>query len=424
MDRPIIQGPLDIDFYKFTTGQFIHHRYPDVQATFGFVNRSNVRLADCVDAGELREQLSEARKVVRFGNSDLHYLRGTNEYGERMFKEPYLGFLRDLRLPSYDLEVVDGNFRLEFSGVWAEVSYWETIALAIVAELYGRSLMKGLSRFERELVFAEGRMRLARKIRALRQYIDEVRASGAADDDPVITIVDFGTRRRFSFGWQREMVQTLAEELPQQFRGTSNVKLAADHNLLPMGTSPHEPQMIMAAIVGDDDEAVMASQQRFLDEWWDEYGWGLSIALPDTFGSDFFFRTARPDFARNWKGLRWDSGDAIDFGERAIRFYKDHGVDSREKLLIPSDGLEVDSIVKLARNFRGRITTSFGWGTNLTNDLGFKALSIVIKAMSANGRGTVKLSDNLAKATGRPEDIKRYKRIFGYTNAWREECRY
>jgi nicotinate phosphoribosyltransferase len=146
MNEHIIGSLLDIDFYKFTMGQVVHNLYSDVPVKFGFRNRTKgVRLADVVDEDELRAELDHARSLG-FTKSELHYLRGTNEYGERMFGEPYLAFLSDLKLPPYELKKVDGDLKLEFSGKWSEATYWETIALSVVNELYYRGLMKPLKR--------------------------------------------------------------------------------------------------------------------------------------------------------------------------------------------------------------------------------------------------------------------------------------
>jgi nicotinate phosphoribosyltransferase len=176
--------------------------------------------------------------------------------------------------------------------------------------------------------------------------------------------------------------------------------------------------------MAQSDDTIRASHNRVLREWWEEYGVGLSIALTDNYGTDFFFRDMTAEQARVWKGLRQDSGDPMAFGEKAIAFYERHGIDPREKLIVFSDGLDLGTIVKLADHFAGRIRVSFGWGTNLTNDVGFEALSLVIKVIEAHGHPTVKLSDNLAKATGEAPDIEHFKRIFGHTVTTFEECRY
>ncbi len=408
---PIIESLLDLDFYKFTMGQLVFLKYRDVPVVYSLVNRTRqVRLAEFIDEGELRQELDHVRSL-RLNNSELHYLRGTNEYGDRMFRESYLEFLRELQLPPYDLEEVDGSFRLQFGGDWSRAIYWETVALSIVNELYNRSLMKPLSRFEKDLVFARGKMRLAEKIRTLRGR-------------PEISFVDFGTRRRFSRDWQHYVDRSLAEEMPHQFLGTSSTESAMLHGLVPMGTSAHELTMVMSGIMHDSDDLIRASHNRVLEDWWNLYGWGLSVAVTDTYGSEFFFSDVEPGQARKWKGLRHDSGDPFEFGEKAIRFYQEHEIDPKEKLLIFSDGLELPTILALSRRFHGRIKLSFGWGTNLTNDLGFEPISIVVKATEANGHRTVKLSDNLAKATGSREDIERFKRIFGHSHERQEAVRY
>ncbi|MBI2054850.1 MAG: nicotinate phosphoribosyltransferase [Candidatus Sungbacteria bacterium] len=409
--KPIIRSLLDVDFYKFTMGQFVWKYYPDVHVKYAFMNRTKkVKIAKAIDMYRLREELEHAR-TLKLSNTDLHYLRGTNEYGSPMFEEGYLQFLKNLMLPPFTLDTENGEIRLEFEGKWSEAIYWETIALSIVTELYFEARIAKLSRLERDRVFADGTLRLAEKAWRLKQI-------------PGITVADFGTRRRASYDWQRYAVEVMADELPKHFVGTSNVRMAADLGLMPIGTNAHELAMVLAGIACDSDEAVRSSQTHLLDLWWKVYGWGLSVALPDTFGSDFFFSIMGQKRAEAWKGMRQDSGNPIEFGEKLITFYKKLGIDPKEKLIIFSDGLTVDSIIKCYERFKGRIKMSFGWGTNLTNDLGFEPVSIVVKPVEANGRGLVKLSDNLAKAIGRPEDVERYMRAFGYENTLYQECIY
>jgi nicotinate phosphoribosyltransferase len=415
---PIVRSRLEPDFYKFTMGQLIWRKYAAVETTFSFKNRTTkARLGRLLDLGELREQLDHARSLM-FTNSELHYLRGTNEYQERMFDEGYLEFLRRLRLPDYHLEQRGDDLVLEFSGPWAEVTYWETIGLSIVNEAYYRTLLRGLSKFEREAIHAEGVHRLRDKIRILR-------------DRPDVHFSDFGTRRRFSGAWQHYIDETLRDELNRgefqgQFLGTSNTYAAMTTGVVPMGTAAHELPMIIAGTLdqGDADPAwLRRAQRQVIDDWWEQYGWGLSIFLPDTFGTDFFFTVVTEDDLRRWKGVRWDSGDLFAFGERVIRAYKQVGVDPSEKMLVPSDALDLPVILEAHERFGGRMRVSYGWGTGLTNDLldnvmigdrWFGPMSLVVKPTRANGRGLVKLSDNPAKATGEPGDVERYKRAAAY----------
>lgn len=411
MDKPVIESLLDTDFYKFTMGQFVFNRYPNIQVVYALRNRTKgVNLADYIHEDELKDNLRHVQNL-RFNNSDLHYLRGTNEYGERMFTEPYLEHLKNMRLPDFRVEMRDGELLVKVDGPWATAIYWEIPILAVVNELYYRGRTSWLSRFEKEVARAEGIRRLSEKINALR-------------DRPGLSFTDFGTRRRFSRKWQECVVRILAEEMPRQFFGTSNTYLAMKFGLLPMGTSAHELFMVAAGKAGDLDNDVLRSHNEILRQWWEEFGWGLSIALTDTFGTDFFFRDMTVEQAVLWKGLRQDSGDPIVFGEKAIKFYEARGVDPKDKLIVFSDGLDVPSMIKIYDHFLGRIKVTFGWGTNLTNDIGFAPLSLVVKAVEANGFGLVKLSDNLAKAIGAAKEVERYKKIFGYAEHGYQECRY
>jgi nicotinate phosphoribosyltransferase len=411
MDRPIITSMLDLDFYKFTMALLAWKQYRYVPVRYGFTNRSKgVHLGLELDLGELREQLEHVR-TLRPTKTELHYLRGTNEYGGRMFPEEFLEFFADNQVPDFELEQIGDDIRLEFPGDWPKAIWWETLALSIINELYFRKQMAGLSRFEQEAVMAEGIRRLHGKIKVLKGR-------------PDITFSDFGTRRRFSKEWQWRVIEALTEELPGSFLGTSNVEAAMNFGLLPMGTSAHEKDMIMTGIMHGNDDEIRESLNVTMDDWWNLFGQGLSIALTDTFGTNYFFKAMTQQHAQDWKGLRHDSGAPIPFSNKAIKFYEGHGVDPREKLLVFSDGLDLPTMIKIADHCAEKIKHSYGWGTNLTNDLGFRALSLVIKAIEANGHGLVKLSDNLAKATGSPEDVEHFKRIFGHKVTTREECVY
>ena len=418
LNGPIIRSRLEPDFYKFTMGQLIWRKYGGVEVTFSFTNRTaHARLGRVLDVGELREHLDHARSLM-FTNSELHYLRGTNEYQDRMFAEEYLDFLRRSRLPDYYVEITGDDLVMTFSGSWSDVTYWETIALSIVNETYYRTLLRGLSKFEREAIFAEGIRRLRQKIATLRSR-------------PDVTFSDFGTRRRFSGVWQHYIDETLRDELNGgsfrgQFLGTSNTYAAMTTGVVPMGTAAHELPMVIAGMIDPgepDPEWLRYAQRKVIDDWWEQYGWGLSIFLPDTFGTDFFFTVVSPDDLRRWKGMRWDSGDLFDFGERVIHAYQDAGIDPKQKMLVPSDALDLPIIIDAQDRFGGRIRASYGWGTGLTNDLldnvmvgdqWFGPMSLVVKPTRANGRGLVKLSDNPAKAIGAPADVARYKKAAGY----------
>ena len=412
-EGPIIRSFLDLDHYKLTMGQFAFRRYADIPVAYAFKNRTkSVKLAGIIDEKDLRRELDNIR-TVRITEEETEYLRGLKNNGGRLFGEDYLNFLKNLQFPNYSLENENGEFALKFPGPWATAIYWETLALSVINELYNSALMKNMTPEEVRRVYETGRKRLDEKIALL-------------EKNPDILFIEFGTRRRFSREWQEYIVKTLKDRIPKQIVGTSNVYLAMKNGLDPKGTMAHETFMIMSGITHKNDDEIRASHNKVLAEWWEDYGYDLSVALTDTYGSDFFFSDMTDEQARKWKGARQDSGDPHAFGRKEIKFYDNKGIDPKRKLFLPSDGLEIKSIVDIQNEFRGKILTAYGWGTSLTNDLRLKALSLVVKATESNGHGTVKLSDNPEKAIGKPEDILRFMKIFNYNpEAYaRKECKY
>lgn len=413
---PIVRSLLDTDFYKLLMLQFIRQLHPDVQATFSLINRTrSVRLAEVIDAGELRAQLDHARSL-RFAKKELIWLAGNSFYGKaRMFGPGFIAWLADFRLPEYDLRVVDGQYELTFDGAWTHTTMWEIPALAIVNELRARAAMRDRGKFALDVLYARAKAKLWDKVERLRAL-------------PDLRVSDFGTRRRHGFLWQRWCVEALKEGLGDRFIGTSNVLLAMDADLEAIGTNAHELPMVAAALA-PDDAALARAPYDVLEEWRGQYGGNLLIALPDAFGTAAFLRDA-PDWVADWTGFRPDSAPPVQAGEQIVRWWQAHGRDPREKLLIFADAMDVDTIEATYRHFAGRVRTSFGWGTNLTNDFrgcapdgaaGLEPISLVCKVTRANGRPAVKLSDNPAKATGTPEEIARYLRVFG--GAGRAEAR-
>ncbi len=399
---PPVASLLDVDFYKFTMGQFVFRLHPGVRVRYQLICRTpEVRLANLVPAEALRDAL-EAVRSLAFATAELEYLKGLEPRG--LFGDDYLSFLRRLRLPPVELEVRDGDLRLEVESAWPEMILWETLMLSVLSELLSRAALAEAGAGARAQAEAVGRERLEGKIAALRER-------------PAVRFASFGTRRRFSRAWQFALEERLAGALPEQFTGTSCVASAFQHGLVPVGTIAHEVFMVGAAAGDGSDESIRGSQRRMLDAWWEMYGEPFSLFLTDTWGSGFFFADVGEARARRFRGVRQDSGDPAAFGERAIRWYEDCGVDPRQKSLVFSDGLELPDILDLESRFAGRIGVSYGWGTNLTNDCGVPNYSLVVKPVAANGRPLVKLSDNPGKSTGSPAEIRRYRRIFGATAA-------
>jgi len=405
---PIVRSLLDTDFYKLLMLQPIHARHEMVRTKFTVINRTkSVNLADIIDERELRDQLDHAR-TLRFTKRELIWLAGNTFYGKRqIFRQEFLDWLAAFRLPEYDLRIDDGEFVLEFDAPWSQATMWEVPALAIVNELKSRAATRALGRFELDILYARAKAKLWAKIERLKLL-------------PNLRISDFGTRRRHGFLWQSWCVEAMKEGLGEAFVGTSNVLLAMNNDLESIGTNAHELPMVYAALC-DDDAALRASPYKVLEMWRDFYDGNLLIVLPDTFGTAAFLERA-PDWMADWTGMRPDSKPFLTAGEEIINWYRARGRDPREKLIIFSDGLDIDAIEQASLAFAGRIRTSYGWGTNLTNDFRgcssrpmplLDPISLVCKITSVNGRPAVKLSDNLAKATGGRTAIERYLRVFG-----------
>ncbi len=412
---PIVRSILDTDIYKLLMLQTIWKEFRDVPVTFSLINRTNsVRLADEVDRDELVAQLDHARTVT-LTNKEYIWLAGNTFYGKkRLFTEEFLHWLRDYSLPEYELKVVDGQYQIDFSGSWAEVTLWEIPVLSIVSELRSRAALASVGRFELDVLYARAKAKLWEKVVRLKAL-------------PDLRIADFGTRRRHSFLWQRWCIAAMQEGLGNSFTGTSNVLMAMELDLDAIGTNGHELPMVQATLAGSDSE-LLRSPYAMLESWQRTYDGNLLIVLPDTFGTTHFLRNA-PDWVSDWSGCRIDSKDPITGGEELIAWWRERGEDPKKKLLIFSDGLDVDSIERTYHHFHGKVRLAFGWGTHLTNDFRdcapnmneqLQAISLVCKVTRANGRPTVKLSDNLSKASGPQEEVARYKQLFGLENISRE----
>ncbi len=403
---PIVRSLIDTDFYKLLMCQSVFRNNPDTNVTFSLINRTTrIPLAHLIDEGELREQLDHIR-TLRLTRGESTWLRGNTFYGKRqMFRPDFMEWFENLRLPPYHLERKGDQYELTFEGAWPEVMLWEIPALSVLMELRGRAVLKDMGRFELQVLYARAMTKLWEKVERLRQ-IDKLR------------IADFGTRRRHSYLWQDWAVQAMMEGLGEKFVGTSNCLIAMKRDIEAIGTNAHELPMVYAALA-EGDTALAASPYDVLADWHEEHDGNLRIILPDTYGTAGFLEKA-PDWLTKWTGIRIDSGNPAEGAEAAIAWWTARGEDPRQKLVIFSDGLDVSKIEELHSQFSGRVRVSFGWGTLLTND--FRGLveddalapfSVVCKAVSANGRPTVKLSDNPEKAMGPKDEIDRYKRVFG-----------
>jgi nicotinate phosphoribosyltransferase len=386
-----------LDFYKLTMGQVALERFPEAEVTFTMKNRAgDFPLSQYVNIETLRTRFNEIA-AQGFTPEEIAYFAGLKaQNGDARFDEPYLDFLANLTLTNVDVQLdpETEDLSIHATGPWANVSLLETVVMSEVNEQYYENLLKAQG-VTVEDAWTEGDRRLDEKIARLKER-------------PDITFSDFGTRRRFSADWHEHTVARLAKELPNNFVGTSNPWFAYKYDLAPIGTYAHEMPMVYAAMADKEGRDPLNGHTQMMEDWYERYGADLSIALTDTFTSEFFFADFTKEQAEQWHGLRHDSGDPIEFGERAIAFYEENNINPTTKTIIFSDGLDIDKIFELADHFKGRINLMYGWGTSLINDLGFRANNFVMKATNANGVDTVKLSDNEGKHTGPIAQVDRY----------------
>ena len=367
----IITSLLDTDLYKFTMMQVVLHHFPGAQVEYRFKCRNaGVDLTPYVD--EIREQI-EWLCTLRFSEPELAYLRAM-----RFIKSDFVDFLGLFQLNTKYITVEpspkkNGEIDIVIKGPWLHTILFEIPVLAIVNEVYFRGTQKSPD-------FAEGRRRLHEKIALIRS-------------DPTLEalhIADYGTRRRFSRAWQDEVLRILKEQLRENLAGTSNVMFALRHGLIPLGTMAHEYLQACQAL----GPRLRDSQTFGFEMWAREYRGDLGIALSDVYGFNAFLRDYDMYFCKLFDGTRHDSGDAIAWGERMIAHYEKMRVDPHTKTLVFSDQLTFPKVIELYRRFNGRARLAFGVGTNLTNDLGYTPLQVVIKMVRCNGQPVAKLSDS------------------------------
>lgn len=375
---PIISSLLETDLYKFTMQQALLHRFPANQATYRFVCRNKTEYPLAELKADVEREL-DALCELRMAPEELEYLRSL-----RYIKPDYADFLSIFHLQRRFIRVWTEGEQLciEAQGPQVHVMPFEIPVLAIVNELYFRRLAGAAPDLR------VGRERLQAKMAQLLDMAPEVATRGVP-----LEISDFGLRRRFSAAWHEEALATMARELPSMFRGTSNVYLAKKYGLVPIGTMAHEYLQTFQAV----GVQLRQFQKAALEAWVQEYRGDLGIALTDVVGMDAFMEDFDRYFAALFDGLRHDSGDPVAWGEKALAMYQQLRVDSRTKRLVFSDGLTVPKIVELYRTFSSRVQTAFGYGTNLTNDVGYTPLNIVMKLVQCNGSPVAKLPDAAGK---------------------------
>jgi nicotinate phosphoribosyltransferase len=376
----IIKDITDNDLYKFTTQHAIQKLYPNAIAKYEYINRGNTKFPDGFDK-LLRHEINEMASLALTKQS-VEFMRNKCYY----FDPVYIDLLKGYRFDPAEVTVrLDGgNLRINIEGYWYRTVLWEVPLLAIISELLNKT-------YNNHPVDTE---EIAKK-KAL--TLKELRAEYS----------DFGTRRRFSLDVHDKVIGILKKYSGEYFKGTSNVFLAMKHDLRPIGTHPHEWFMFHAAIFG-----YRLANELALDAWTDVYRGNLGIALADTFTSDAFFKRFSTKHAKLFDGVRWDSGDPVEFTDRAIEYYKSRNIDASSKTIVYSDALDLDKIRIIKTHVSKRIHDVYGIGTYLTNDVGSKPLNNVIKMTHVKNRPAdeyipaIKLSDSPEKYTGDNKEIE------------------
>ncbi|MBB4592451.1 nicotinate phosphoribosyltransferase [Xanthomonas cannabis] len=384
----IIHSLLDTDLYKFTMMQAVLHQHPAAQVEYRFKCRTpGVNLAQFID--EISREI-DALCRLRLREDEVDYLRSL-----RFIKPDFADFLALFHLDRKYLQLSastahPGEIELTIRGPWLHTILFEVPLLAIINEVWFRNTS--------EPDFEEGRSRLRAKVSSLRSM-----PAGCK-------IADYGTRRRYSRHWHGELLPLLRDGLGEQFVGTSNVYFAKHYGLTPLGTMAHEYLQAFQAL----GPRLRDSQVAALESWAREYRGDLGIALSDVVGLDAFLRDFDLYFCKLFDGMRHDSGDPFEWGERVIAHLEAHRIDPRTKVLVFSDGLDIDKVMQLYQHFHTRCRLAFGVGTSLTNDLGPTPLQIVIKMVRCNGQPVAKLSDSPGKSMCEDIGYLRYLRdVFG-----------
>jgi len=386
----VIESLLDTDLYKFTMMQAVLHQHPGALVQYRFRCRTpGIDLARYID--QIGAEI-DALCRLRFSAEELDYVRGL-----RFVKPDFADFLGLFHLDRKYIELrastdAPGEIELDIAGPWLHTILFEVPLLAIINEVWFRNTTQA--------GFAEGERRLQAKAALLRDV------AGYED----CRIADYGTRRRHSRQWHGHMLPLLRDALDDQFVGTSNVHFARIHGMTPHGTMAHEYLQAFQAL----GPRLRDSQVVALDSWAHEYRGDLGIALSDVVGLDAFLRDFDMYFCKLFDGVRHDSGDPFVWGDRMLAHFADNRVDPSSKILVFSDGLDIDKVKRLHAYFRGRCKLAFGVGTHLTNDLGPTPLNIVIKMVRCNGQPVAKLSDSPGKSMcDDPGYLTYLRQVFG-----------
>lgn len=381
--EPIILSLLDTDLYKFNMDQVIFHKHTDLCGEYYFKCRNE----DVVFTPEMLEEINSQIDhlcSLRFTKEELDYLRSI-----RFIKRDYVEFLRlwhPIREYVRTELSPEGELSIVVDGPLFSAMQFEIYLLEIVSEVYHRM------KYDYDVLRASAEERLNRKIADFK--------SGKY----TFRFAEFGCRRRLSREWEEEVIRRFGNELKNCI-GTSNVYFAMKYNMTPIGTYAHE---FVQMYQGIDSIPLAYTNHYAMRDWYAEYDGDNGTALSDTLTTDLFLLDFNRSMVNNYSGVRHDSGDPYEWGEKMIKHYESYGVDPRTKLLLFSDSLDFDRAQALYEHFRDRAKVSFGIGTFCSNDTEEEALNIVIKLQYVNGRPVAKLSDSEGKEMCRDENYLTY----------------
>lgn len=391
----IIKSILDSDLYKFTMMYAVlsNKALSNLKVRYNFFNRNDVKFPDGFDF-ELKKEIQEMSKLKLTHEEKLFFMNKCGSYLPIWFFDFLEGYRFDPNEVSVFME--DGNLKIKIEGFWFRSILWEVHLMAIISELYFRMTNK-------QYDFNSSTNRNTR--------LDNNKRKSQLMVMNGIKVSDFSTRRRYSYDNQKEMLGDLLSYGRGSITGTSNVHLAHLFNINPQGTNAHEFYMVHAALFG-----YQLANKLSMDSWIFAYEGNLGTILTDTFTTDEFLKTFDIKSSKLCDGVRCDSGNMYEYADKIVNHYKSLGIDPLSKTIIFSDGLDVETAVKVNDYCRKiGIKSAFGIGTNLSNDLGFKPLNMVIKVTQVYFNGewhdTVKLSDNLGKHTGNLEEIQLCKKV-------------
>ena len=372
---PIITSLLDTDFYKLTMMQCVFHHFRSTEAKYKFICRKN-------HIGEklwpiqthISEQINHLCHLA-FSQEELSYLKSLG-----LFQDDFLKYLEGFKLNNNQINIqADAtHFELTITGPWLETILFEVPLLAIVSESYTQTI-------QTPQLLSDAKFRLEQKIAYIKNQPQELLTD--------FKFSDFGTRRRFSKKWQAEIITILNESIPEFLYGTSNVFLSKNLNTQPIGTMAHEYLQAFQILA----PSLNIHQRCALEIWLQEYKGLLSVALTDVINMDSFLKELTPELAKQYRGLRHDSGDPFIWGNKAISYYTTHGISPKDKLLVFSDSLTFPKMLDIYKEFHSIIPVLFGIGTNLTNDFSIPSLDNVIKLTHINNQVVIKISDTPQK---------------------------